>query len=166
MNCFHTLLILPTCTISPDTMLLMPVAKNRNTVSALVMWEGTAWFLLILFKSCKIKPVNHFTGLTEVDNNINFRILLLTYKCINKSTTQYFQELICAHWPACTLLSSSALQLIQPTQTTSYGHLSFSFSATALWNAHPHHIRTVPTENNLKALLKTHFFSIILAISL
>ncbi len=96
-----------------------------------------------------------------VHSRINFKILLLTHKCIHQTAPLYLQQLITVKtFTRCTR-QSHAITLTQPKpRTATYGQRPFSFLAPNLWNTLPANIRNTPQPNTFKSLLKTHLFNV------
>ena len=107
-----------------------------------------------------ITPILRSLHWLPVCKRIQFKLLLITYKCINGSSLEYLQELIHTHKPSPALRSASSSQLQTPvTRTKTYGHRSFANSSPVLWNSLPNHIKTAQTANQFKSLLKTYLFN-------
>ncbi len=95
-----------------------------------------------------------------VVKRVQFKILLLCYRCLNGSAPQYLTSLFSPHKPPRNLLSSrDVLKLNVPCSKRLWGDRAFSVSAPQLWNHLPYEIRAAPSVNIFKSLLKTHLFS-------
>ena len=86
-----------------------------------------------------------------------YKILLLTYKCLNGKGPIYLQELLKEYKPVRNLRSSAQLTSITSTQ---YGQRSFSAAASELWNDLPLHVKNSQTLAQFKSSLKTHLFTL------
>lgn len=94
-----------------------------------------------------------------ISKRIHFKTLLLTYKCLSGSAPPYLAELIHAYTPSRALRSQNKHLLQVPRfKTQYYGQSSFTFAAPTLWNSLPLAIRTAPTLQTFKTLLKTYLF--------
>ena len=77
-----------------------------------------------------IKPVLKQLHWLPVNQRINYKILLLTYKALNGQAPSYITELLEPYTPARNLKSSSKNLLKIPlVKLVSYGHRCFSFAA-------------------------------------
>ena len=81
-----------------------------------------------------------------VEQRINFKILLFTYKIINGLALMYLSELLAPYVPRRDLRSADKLLFCQPSyQTKTYGFKAFSISATHMWNKLPMDIKCSST---------------------
>ena len=108
---------------------------------------------------------NHITPILKtlhwlpVKSRIDFKILTLTFKCLNDLAPEYLSEKINVHISARNLRSSDCLTLNVPkTNLKTYGDRSFSKAAPYLWNALPANIRNLTSLESFKAGLKEHLF--------
>ena len=94
-----------------------------------------------------------------VQQRIQFKTLLLCYKCLNNLAPLYLCELIAAYKPVRTLRSiESNLVVVPRANTARYGNRAFSLAAPMLWNALPAEIRAAKSIAIFKSKLKTHLF--------
>ena len=93
-----------------------------------------------------------------VDCRIQFKILLLVYKCLHGLAPQYLADLLVPYTPARNLRSSDSLLLTQPRARTRTGERAFSFAGPWLWNTLPLGIRQCSSVEQFKVTLKTHLF--------
>ena len=90
---------------------------------------------------------------------IKYKILLITFKCINGHGPSYLSELIEKYVPQRTLRSSCNYLLKERKfKLKSYGERAFIISAPKLWNALPLDIRCEEKLSTFKSRLKTHLF--------
>ena len=91
---------------------------------------------------------------------LEFKILLLTYKCLHNQGPSHLCELLEFRNPPRTLRSSmrSLLQNTYRPYTLYYGERAFSFAAPKLWNSIPDHIKSASSLSTFKTALKTSFF--------
>ena len=99
-----------------------------------------------------ITPVLHDLHWLPIHARLEFKILLLTYKCLNNQAPSYLSDLIKPYKPTRKLRSStkSLLQSNFRPNTQYYGERSFSFSAPKLWNILPEHNKTSPSVDSIK----------------
>jgi len=95
-----------------------------------------------------------------ISKRIDFKLLLITYKCLNDLAPAYLSELLTKYVPVRNLRSSS-LDFLDPprtVQTLTYGERAFSAAAPRLWNALPVSVRSTTSLQRFKTLLKTYLF--------
>ena len=116
-------------------------------------------------KRVRSSPENHITPVLKslhwlpIKKRIIFKILLITYKCVNGLAPEYLRELIVARKsPRPFRIDSLELLDIPKTRLKSYGDRSFSFGAATEWNKLPLEIRNSPSVESFKKQLKTHLF--------
>ena len=92
---------------------------------------------------------------------IDYKINLLTYKCLHGMAPSYLSDLIEEYQPARSLRSSSkGLLKEKKARTKTHGERAFSFSAPRLWNKLPSDVRMKDTLDAFKSALKTYYFRI------
>ena len=98
-----------------------------------------------------------------VDQRIQFKILLLTYKAFHGVAPSYLKDLITLYVPPRGLRAGNvrpAGNLVSvSSRTKTYGERAFAVAAPTLWNAVPIYIRNSPTVAQFKAQLKTYLFN-------
>ena len=96
-----------------------------------------------------------------VRSRVTFKILLLTYKCLNGLAPAYLSDLINLYIPPRTLRSNTTLTgtLVVPRYNRlKHGGRAFSYVSPLLWNCLPNGIRNAVSVSLFKSLLKTHLF--------
>ena len=94
-----------------------------------------------------------------IKSRIDFKILLLCYKSIHRSSPDYLYDLLVPYVPSRSLRSSSDLKLKCPKyKLESYGRRAFSINAPILWNRLPASIKSKPSVDSFKSALKSHLF--------
>ena len=94
-----------------------------------------------------------------IRKRIEFKILLLVYKCTQGTAPSYLRDLLRPHDPPRTLRSKFKKELVATTaKLITYGDRAFAFYAPKLWNTISLGIRTAETIANFKRQLKTHLF--------
>ena len=112
---------------------------------------------------CGARKYDHVTPLLKdlhwlpVKFRINFKIALLTYKCLKGDAPKYLSDLLKANNPQRVLRSSERSDLRIPLCKTKIGSRSFTAAAPKVWNAIPENIRRLDIES-FKKHLKTHYF--------
>jgi hypothetical protein len=94
-----------------------------------------------------------------IHKRIMFKVLLLTYKCLNGVGPKYLQELLVLQESQYSLRSLNQGLLVVPrTHQVTYGDRAFSKAAPILWNSIPYDIRTSSSVDIFKHNLKTYLF--------
>ena len=116
----------------------------------------------IVFKSNKY---DHITPLLKelhwlpIEQRIKFKILLITFKALNKQAPSYITDLLIPYKPSRSLRSSTKNLLTKPVfNLKSYGGRSFALASTVLWNDLPQSITDSQSVENFKQKLKRHLF--------
>ena len=108
-----------------------------------------------------ITPVLRDLHWLPIEYRIMYKILLLTYKCLHDLAPSYLVDLIKVYKPSRCLRSSSKLNLVSPSiSTTSYGHRSFCHASADLWNKLPQYMKDSETLGQFKSSLKTYLFKL------
>ena len=96
-----------------------------------------------------------------VKSRINYKIAMLTYKCLNNKAPQYPQNLIQIKQPNDSLRSSTDLMILEyPTfEKAEYKKRRFSYAAPTVWNRLPRSVRCSPSLKRFKKDLKTFYFN-------
>ena len=90
---------------------------------------------------------------------IQFRVLVLVFKCLNHLAPAYLCDLLSIYRPGRSLRSASdTTRLAVDHPTRKVGRTSFRLSAPQIWNELPASIRESPSVDTFKRALKTHFF--------
>ena len=114
---------------------------------------------------CRINKYDHITPVLKslhwlpVAARIEYKILLLTFKCIHGTAPEYLRQLVECHDPNRSLRSENQYLLKKGMpRTKTYGERAFQNCAPALWNCLPMDIRIITTLDSFKGALKTHLF--------
>ena len=108
-----------------------------------------------------ITPVLDALHWLPVSYRIQFKILLLTFKCIHGLAPKYLMDLInIRRHTRYSLRSCGSLTLLPPTGKclTTLGGRAFKSAAPKLWNVMPANIRNMDNLNLFKKALKTYLF--------
>jgi hypothetical protein len=117
----------------------------------------------------KLPKRSHVTPLLEtlhwlpIQARIEFKLHVLTFKCLNGMAPEYLSELLKSYRPQRDNLRSSSQDLLEEIKVNStYGQRAFMYIAPKLWNRLPLYIRHSSTlalfKKNLKTLLFTKTF--------
>ena len=94
-----------------------------------------------------------------MEQSIQFKILLTTFKCLNGKGPGYLTDLLIQHTPHHVLRSSgNSLLTVPRPRLKNYGDKAFAKAAPELWNNLPIDIRSCNSVNSFKKKLKTHLF--------
>ena len=107
----------------------------------------------------RITPILKRLHWLPIKFRIDYKICLLTFKCIQHQAPKYLQDLLHRHIPSRHLRSSdqNLLERKYPNLET-YGGRAFSAVSQRLWNGLPKELRTCDDLEEFKKLLKTHMF--------
>ena len=125
--------------------------KVQNTVARLVSRSK---------RSDSVTPILKKLHWLPVSKRIEFKILLLTYKCLHGLAPKYLSDLLKPYKPSRLLRSSSKLLLEEPgSRTSTFGKRSFSLAAPSLWNNLPDTVKHAISLASFKSQLKTFLFT-------
>ena len=106
-----------------------------------------------------ITPVLISLHWLPIDERIEFKIILLTFKALNGLAPVYLQDILQEYHPSRQLRSASENLLVVPkTKYKYYGDRAFVKCAPVLWNRLPQSLRAIKTVPAFKTALKTHLF--------
>ena len=106
-----------------------------------------------------ITPVLESLHWLKIRYRIRFKILLLTYKCINGLAPEYLSDLVIPYCPKRVLRSASQCRLkIQDSRLKTQGDRSFRVASQKEWNQLPLDIKLAPSVESFKNRLKTFLF--------
>ena len=113
------------------------------------------------------KKFDHVTPLLislhwlPIEQRINFKILLITYKALNGKAPKYISDLLSPYSPGRNLRSANQKLLCKASYNLkTYGARSFSCAAPLLWNSIPYDLRNSSAIDTFKRKLKTWLFCI------
>lgn len=110
-------------------------------------------------RSDHITPVLNDLHWLRVQERIEFKVLLLVFKCLNNSGPDYLSSLIDIYQPRRQLRSTNGLLLLRPrSRLVNFGDRAFSCAAPKLWNQLPRFIRESGSIPAFKKNLKTYLF--------
>ena len=115
----------------------------------------------------RIGRYDHVTGAMinlhwlPVKYRIEYKICVLTFKCLHQQAPSYLSELVTPYVPSRSLRSADKGLLCEKrAKTKTYGERAFSICAPKLWNKLPEDLRSVNSLDSFKSNLKTHMFRI------
>ena len=92
---------------------------------------------------------------------IQFKVLLLVYKALNRLAPKYIKELLVPYKPRSHLRSEAKGLLDEPRTRLKFGDRAFSISAPRLWNALPQHLKDFTSCQAFTKCLITHLFRLV-----
>ena len=94
-----------------------------------------------------------------IDERIEFKILLLTFKALHGLAPDYLASLLQVYTPTRSLRSTNSSSLvIPPARLKTYGERAFVYSAPKLWNRMPFELKSETDLISFKKQLKTFLF--------
>jgi hypothetical protein len=120
--------------------------------------HATARMLCGARKYDEVTPLLQSLHWLPIEQRIEFKTLLLVYKCLNTQGPVYLKDLLTPYKPTRSLRSASLNTLEVPRSHSTYGDRAFSIRAPLLWNAVPEHIRNCDSVILFKCQLKTYLF--------
>ena len=105
-----------------------------------------------------ISPILHELHWLPVQQIVQYKILLLTFKALHNQSPSYISELISVRHLRPGLRSAGLSLQIPNTRLKTYGDRAFSSVAPRLWNSLPSHLRNCDNLDTFKLELKTYLF--------
>ena len=108
-------------------------------------------------RSSHISPVLKELHWLPIKYRIQYKTILLTFKCLNRLAPSYLCDLLHPYVPSRSLRSQNDnLLIVQPYKLQAYGGRSFEVTAPKLWNNLPAPMRKLNSITVFKTSLKTH----------
>ena len=121
--------------------------------------------LVIVCEHSKLKKHDHISDTLKtlywlpIKYRIDYKIILLTFKCLHEQGPQYLSELLHPYQPFHNLCSKIQSLLKESKTRTTIGERAFSACAPHLWNRLPQELKDIKVLNVFKTELKTHFLN-------
>ena len=127
------------------------VSDPHNTAARLIVGAR---------RSDHMTPILRDLHWLPIPARLEFKILLLTFKCLHNQGPSYLRELLKFRNPSRTLRSFKQflLQNSYRPNTLYYCERAFAFAAPKLWNSIPEHIKSASSLSTFKTALKTYLF--------
>jgi hypothetical protein len=123
------------------------------------MFNIAARILTLTPPSNNITPILKELHWLPIEQRIEYKIILLTFKAMHGAAPQYILDMLKPKPTPRALRSSDANLLAVPTtRTKTYGDRAFSASAPKLWNKLPDDLRAFTELPAFKSALKTFLF--------
>ena len=122
----------------------LPYNVPKNVIKQLQLVQNAAGRQITCARKCDyITPILFDLHWLPVSEQINFKILLLTFKALHQQSPTYIQDLITRYLLSRSLQSSFMLSLNPVSfNLKTYGSRAFTVSAPQLWNNLPDDIRS------------------------
>ena len=122
----------------------LPYNVPKNVIKQLQLVQNAAGRQITRPRKCDyITPILFHLHWLPVSEQINFKILLLTFKALHQQSPTYIQDLITRYLLSRSLQSSFMLSLNPVSfNLKTYGSRAFAVSAPKLWNKLPDDIRS------------------------
>ena len=124
--------------------------------------NAAARLLVGLPRFCHITPVLCDLHWLPIRYRINFKILLLTFKCLHGLAPKYLSDLLTVSKPSRYNLRNHMGTLLTPASVkfkVTLGNRAFKSSAPKLWNSLPLSIRNIQSLNTFKAQTEKKFLA-------
>ena len=134
----------------------------KKSISGLQLLQNSAARVLTKTRRREhITPVLESLHWLPVCFRIDFKVLLMVFKCLNGLGPSYLSELLLPYEPSRPLRSSGrGLLVIPKVNRKTHGEASFQYYGPRLWNALPEELRAAENVHIFKSRLKTHLFSL------
>ena len=145
----------------PDsTMPTQSCMACRKTLTAKLQCQQNMLARVVLRTNCfsSAGPLLGELHWLPVALRIQFKIATLTHKILSTGTPSYLSSLLNHYQPTRQLRSSSSNLLVQPPSKTKFVSLAFHTTAPLIWNSLPSDIRSSPSFQTFKKMLKTYYF--------
>ena len=129
-------------------------------IKRLQLIQNNAARLVTRTKPANITPVLKQLHWLPISFRIEYKVLLLCYKCLNDLAPSYLSSMLVPYVPKKEgLRSAEKGELEKPVaRLKTYGDRAFSVKAPRLWNSLPQSLRECPSLECFKDKLKTYLF--------
>ena len=105
-----------------------------------------------------ITPVLYSLHWLPVRRCIDFKVLLLIFKCLNGKAPSYLSAMLHFKDTRNTRYTMENMLEVPKTKCSTFGDRAFSVYAPRLWNKLPLEIRNIDSVGSSKSAVKTHLF--------
>ena len=104
---------------------------------------------------------NNATRMLPVEQRIEYKVLLLTYKALHGKAPAYISQLLSLHSPTRPLRSENKNLLRVPRcRLEGFGRRCFAYAAPSLWNPVPTPVKRASSIDTFKTSLKSYLFNV------
>ena len=136
--------------------------RPKHLLNRLRLIQNTAARIVTLSKRFDhITPILFKLHWLPLGYRIDFKILLLVYKCLNGLASTYLSELLrYTNGPRLLRSSSQNFLAVPRARLKTYGDRAFSAAAARLWNQLPPELRGGTSVDQFRTQLKTYLFKL------
>ena len=127
--------------------------KIQNSAARVISGRGKFDHISDVCRDLHWLPITH---------RIDFKIAVLTFKCIHGNAPDYLKELLTVQENTRALRSDKAgiVLSVPKSKLPTCGDRSFHVNSPKVWNNLPQHIRTIIDLPSFRKNLKTHYFKL------
>ena len=136
-------------------------AKGYNISQLQLCQNNAARMLSLRRKFDHITPVLKDLHWLPVEQRIEYKVLLLTYKALHGKAPAYISQLLSLYTPTRPLRSENKNLLRVPRcRLEGFGRRCFAYAAPSLWNPLPTPVKCASSIDTFKSSLKTYLFNV------
>ena len=136
-------------------------AKGYNISQLQLCQNNAARMLSLRRKFDHITPVLKDLHWLPVEQRIEYKVLLLTYKALHGKTPAYISQLLSLYTPTRPLRSENKNLLRVPRcRLEGFGRRCFAYAAPSLWNPLPTPVKCASSIETFKSSLKTYLINV------
>ena len=136
-------------------------AKGYNKSQLQLCQNNAARMLSLRRKFDHITPVLKDLHWLPVEQRIEYKVLLLTYKALHGKAPAYISQLLSLYTPTRPLRSENKNLLRVPRcRLEGFGRRCFAYAAPSLWNPLPTPVKRASSIDTFKSSLKSYLFNV------
>ena len=136
-------------------------AKGYNISQLQLCQNNAARMLSLRRKFDHITPILKDLHWLPVEQRIEYKVLLLTYKALHGKAPAYISQLLSLYTPTRPLRSENKNLLRVPRcRLEGFGRRCFAYAAPSLWNSLPTPVKRASSIDTFKSRLKTYLFNV------
>ena len=136
-------------------------AKGYNISQLQLCQSNAAWMLSLRRKFDHITPVLKDQHWLPVEQRIEYKVLLLTYKALHGKAPAYISQLLSLYTPTRPLRSENKnIPRVPRCRLEGFGRRCFAYAAPSLWNPLPTPVKRASSIDTFKSSLKTYLFNV------
>ena len=135
--------------------------KGYNISQLQLCQNNVARMLSLRRKFDHITPVLKDLHWLPVEQRIEYKVLLLTYKALHGNAPAYISQLLSLYTPTRPLRSENKnISRVPRCRLQGFGRRCFAYAAPSRWNPLPTHVKRASSIDTFKSSLKTYLFSV------